>query len=63
MNDLIDDARVEGCVELRGRNVYDEDIDTVPLLRKIAQVFQKPNPFPKAIYGKRRLQAARSRKG
>jgi len=50
MNDLIDAARVEGDLYLRGKNVYDEDVDPVALRRRIGMVFQQPNPFPKSIY-------------
>jgi len=50
MNDLIDAARVEGLVRLRGENVYDDDVDPVALRREIGMVFQAPNPFPKSIY-------------
>ena len=50
MNDLIDAARVEGELFLRGKNVYDEDVDPVALRRTVGMVFQKPNPFPKSIY-------------
>ncbi len=50
MNDLIDTARVEGAVRLRGKNVYDDDVDPVALRRKVGMVFQKPNPFPKSVY-------------
>lgn len=50
MNDLIDSCRVEGDLLLRGKNVYDEDVDPVALRRTIGMVFQKPNPFPKSIY-------------
>ena len=49
MNDLIDIAHVEGEVRFKGQNIYDEDVDSVVLRRKIGQVFQKPNPFPKSI--------------
>jgi phosphate transport system ATP-binding protein len=49
MNDQIDVARVEGDLLFHGKNVYDEDVDPVALRRKIGQVFQKPNPFPKSI--------------
>ena len=49
MNDLIDAARVEGELRLRGKNVYDDDVDPVALRRKVGMVFQKPNPFPKSI--------------
>ena len=50
MNDLIDIARVEGTVTLRGTDIYDDAVDPVALRRKIGMVFQKPNPFPKSIY-------------
>jgi phosphate transport system ATP-binding protein len=50
MNDLIDAARIEGSVELRGTDVYDDRVDPVALRRKIGMVFQEPNPFPKSIY-------------
>ncbi|ELY45062.1 phosphate ABC transporter ATP-binding protein PstB [Natronorubrum sulfidifaciens] len=50
MNDQIDVCRVEGDLSFHGKNVYDEDVDPVALRRKVGQVFQKPNPFPKSIY-------------
>ncbi|WP_231186320.1 phosphate ABC transporter ATP-binding protein PstB [Haladaptatus sp. DYF46] len=50
MNDLIDAARVKGELTLRGKNVYDDDVDPVALRRRVGMVFQKPNPFPKSIY-------------
>jgi phosphate transport system ATP-binding protein len=50
MNDLIDAARVEGDLFLRGKNVYDDDVDPVALRRRVGMVFQAPNPFPKSIY-------------
>jgi phosphate transport system ATP-binding protein len=50
MNDRIDAARVEGALYLRGKNVYDPDVDPVALRRRVGMVFQKPNPFPKSIY-------------
>jgi phosphate transport system ATP-binding protein len=50
MNDLIDVASVEGSLSLRGKNVYDDDVDPVALRRRVGMVFQKPNPFPKSIY-------------
>ncbi|MFP8952206.1 phosphate ABC transporter ATP-binding protein PstB [Natrialbaceae archaeon A-arb3/5] len=50
MNDRIPVANVDGDLYFRGKNVYDEDVDPVALRRKIGQVFQAPNPFPKSIY-------------
>ncbi|WP_101294502.1 phosphate ABC transporter ATP-binding protein PstB [Halegenticoccus soli] len=50
MNDLIDSCRVDGELYFEGKNVYDEDVDSVALRRRIGMVFQSPNPFPKSIY-------------
>jgi phosphate transport system ATP-binding protein len=50
MNDTIEGCRVEGQISLDGKNIYDKDVDVVPLRAMIGMVFQKPNPFPKSIY-------------
>ncbi|MCL9816397.1 phosphate ABC transporter ATP-binding protein PstB [Natronocalculus amylovorans] len=50
MNDQIDVCRVDGEIEFRGKNIYDDDVDPVVLRRRIGMVFQQPNPFPKSIY-------------
>ena len=50
MNDTIDICRVTGEIKLDGQDIYDKDIDVVPLRVQVGMVFQKPNPFPKSIY-------------
>jgi len=50
MNDLIDNVRIEGIVELDGINIYGDNVDTVQLRKKVGMVFQKPNPFPMSVY-------------
>jgi phosphate transport system ATP-binding protein len=50
MNDLIDHARVEGTLEIDGKNIYDKDVDEVAVRKRVGMVFQQPNPFPKSIY-------------
>lgn len=50
MNDLIDDAKIEGSIEINGKNIYDKDVDVVELRKKIGMIFQKSNPFPKSIF-------------
>ena len=50
MNDLIEEARVEGSVRFHGIDIYEEGVDPVELRRRVGMVFQKPNPFPKSIY-------------
>ncbi|MFC7166527.1 phosphate ABC transporter ATP-binding protein PstB [Halospeciosus flavus] len=49
MNDRIKAASVEGSVELDGQEIYQEGIDLVELRKRVGQVFQSPNPFPKSI--------------
>lgn len=50
MNDLIEHVRIEGSVWLDGENIYDKDVDTTLLRKKVGMVFQQPNPFPMSIY-------------
>lgn len=50
MNDTIESCRVEGDIVIDGVNIYDKNIDVVPLRAQVGMVFQKPNPFPKSIY-------------
>lgn len=50
MNDLIDHVRIEGQVLLDGKDIYNKNVVTDELRKKIGMVFQKPNPFPKSIF-------------
>jgi len=50
MNDLIDRVRIDGQIEVDGKNIYDADVDEVAVRKRIGMVFQQPNPFPKSIY-------------
>lgn len=50
MNDTIDSCRVTGEIKLDGVDIYDRNIDVVPLRAQVGMVFQKPNPFPKSVY-------------
>lgn len=50
MNDTIDNCRVTGTITLDGQDIYDKQLDVVPLRAQVGMVFQKPNPFPKSIY-------------
>jgi phosphate transport system ATP-binding protein len=50
MNDTIDGCRITGEITLDDINIYDKNIDVVPLRAQVGMVFQKPNPFPKSIY-------------
>jgi phosphate transport system ATP-binding protein len=50
MNDLIDNFRAEGEVNIDGVNIYGKNIDVVNLRKKVGMIFQKSNPFAKSIY-------------
>jgi phosphate transport system ATP-binding protein len=51
MNDLIDGARItRGTVAINGVDINAAEVDVVDLRRRVGMVFQKSNPFPKAIY-------------
>ena len=50
MNDTIEGCRMTGDITLDGVNIYDKNIDVVPLRAQVGMVFQKPNPFPKSIF-------------
>ena len=50
MNDTIDGCRMTGEIRLDGNDIYDKDMDVVPLRALVGMVFQKPNPFPKSIF-------------
>lgn len=50
MNDLVEGVRVEGKVELDGKDIYAPSTNVNILRRKVGMVFQNPNPFRKSIY-------------
>ncbi len=50
MNDLVDNVKITGEITLDNENIYDENVDTTLLRKKIGMVFQQPNPFPMSIY-------------
>jgi phosphate transport system ATP-binding protein len=48
-NDIIDGARMEGCIRLDGEDINAPEIDP-PLLRsRFGWIAQKPNPFPWSV--------------
>jgi len=50
MNDTIEGCQVKGKITLDEKDIYDKNVDVVPLRAQVGIVFQKPNPFPKSIY-------------
>ena len=66
MNDIIPLTRVDGTIEIDGKDIYAPGVDVVELRRRVGMVFQKSNPFPKSIfenvaYGLRINNLARSK--
>jgi phosphate transport system ATP-binding protein len=50
MNDVIPHTRIEGQVLVDGQDIYDDSYDVVALRKRVGMVFQKSNPFPKALF-------------
>lgn len=50
MNDLIDACKIEGLIEIDGKDINKKDVDVVSLRRNVGMVFQTPNPFSKSVY-------------
>jgi phosphate transport system ATP-binding protein len=50
MNDLIEDARIEGTILFEGEDIYAPSVDVVTLRKRVGMIFQQPNPFPMSIY-------------
>lgn len=50
MNDLVECAKIQGEIYLDGEDIYERDVDTTLLRKKVGMVFQQPNPFPMSIY-------------
>lgn len=50
MHDDIRGIRIQGRIELEGRDIHGDDVDPPILRRRFGWVAQKPNPFVKTIY-------------
>ena len=50
MNDLIDNVRIEGLIEIAGHDIHSRVVDVIELRKRVGMVFQRSNPFPKSIY-------------
>jgi phosphate transport system ATP-binding protein len=46
MHETVPTARVEGEVELDGRDIYARDVNAIAVRKHIGMVFQRPTPFP-----------------
>jgi len=50
LNELVPDSRVEGTLEIEGRDIYAPETNVVELRRKLGMVFAIPVPLPRSIY-------------
>lgn len=50
MNDYIDGFKMEGKININGKNIYKKKVNVEELRKEVGMVFQKPNPFPKSIF-------------
>ena len=50
MNDMVENIKITGNVIYNDANIYGPKVDVTWLRKRIAMVFQKPNPFPMSIY-------------
>jgi len=50
MNDLVENARVEGRIVIDAENILAPETDLIALRRKVGMVFQRPNVFSLSIY-------------
>lgn len=50
MNDLVDDCKIKGLIEIDGKDINKKNVDVVSLRRNVGMVFQTPNPFSKSVY-------------
>jgi phosphate transport system ATP-binding protein len=50
MNDLIENAKVQGKVIIEGRDILELETDLIFLRKKVGMVFQRPNVFDLSIY-------------
>ena len=50
MNDLIPNCKIEGNIEIGGRDIYDSNINVSYLRKNVGMVFQKSNLFAMNVY-------------
>jgi phosphate transport system ATP-binding protein len=51
MNDYVDGFGLKGDILIDGKKIYQKSVKVEELRKQVGMVFQKPNPFPKSIFG------------
>ncbi len=49
INERLGYVRIEGAIDVLGKNIYDDDVELVQVRKQIGMVFQRPNPLPISI--------------
>ena len=49
INERLGYVRIDGAIEVMGKNIYDDDVELVQVRKQIGMVFQRPNPLPISI--------------
>jgi len=50
MNDLVRGSRIEGLIEIDGKNIYGPDANVAELRRKLGMVFATPIALPRSVF-------------
>ena len=49
INERLGYVRIDGAIEVLGKNIYDTDVELVQVRKQVGMVFQRPNPLPISI--------------
>jgi len=49
INERLGYVRIDGAIEVLGKNIYDPEVELVQVRKQIGMVFQRPNPLPISI--------------
>ncbi|WP_130472422.1 phosphate ABC transporter ATP-binding protein, partial [Candidatus Magnetaquicoccus inordinatus] len=50
INERLGYVRIDGAIEVLGKNIYDPDVHLAQLRKQVGMVFQRPNPLPISLY-------------
>ncbi|MBM3284864.1 MAG: phosphate ABC transporter ATP-binding protein [Candidatus Aminicenantes bacterium] len=50
LNDLVPGSRVEGILEVEGKNIYAPETSVIELRRRLGMVFATPVPLPRSVF-------------
>jgi phosphate transport system ATP-binding protein len=49
INERLGYVRIEGAIDVLGRNIHDREVELVQVRKQVGMVFQRPNPLPLSI--------------